>query len=386
MSEAPGRSWARWAGALVLCLLGLSPGFAGTAAAGVDWPLWNAFSRHFIQPDGRVVDRTAEARATSEAQVYALFFALVANERPRFDALLAWTENNLAAGDLRRQLPAWLWGRGPEGRWGVLDDNPASDADLWLAYTLLQAARLWDHPPYAKLAEAILAQVRALEVVHIGPGHRPMLSPAPRGFALDSGGHRFISAYLPEFQFRFLAEADPHGPWAAIWDHFLILSEQAFARGLAPDYFAVEPDGSVRPDPQHASRGSYDSIRVYLWAGMTPEPTLLQQLAPFAGLVERLGIPPETVDAATGGSEAGNQPLGFSAAMLPFLQALERPEAALAQRRRLQQARVDGLLGSSPQYYDQALALFGEGFDEGRFGFDRDGRLLTAWAQPGCCR
>jgi endoglucanase len=370
----------------MLGLLGLGQGFAARAESRVDWPLWTAFSAHFIEPDGRVIDRTAGDRSTSEAQVYALFFALVANQRPGFDTLLSWTENNLAAGDLRSRLPAWLWGRGPEGRWGVLDDNPASDADLWLAYTLLQAARLWDHPPYASLAEAILAQVRAHEVVYVGAAKRPMLSPAPRGFGLEAGGHRFISAYLPEFQFRFLAQADPRGPWGAIWAHFLDLSPQAFPRGLAPDYFALDASGAVRPDPEHASRGGYDAVRVYLWAGMTPDPSLLRQLGPFARLVERLGAPPESVDAADASFEAGSEPLGFSAALLPFLSALQRPEAARVQRQRLERERVGELLGSPPQYYDQALALFGEGYDQGRYRFDRDGRLLTAWSQPGCCQ
>lgn len=347
-----------------------------------EWPQWQTFARHFIQPDGRVIDRTAKDRGTSEAQAYSLFFALVANDRARFDAILQWTENNLAAGDLGQRLPAWLWGRDPAGRWGVLDDNPASDADLWLAYSLLEAARLWGHPPYASLGRAILAQVRATEVVGIGPRRFVMLSPAPRGFALASGGHRFISAYQPEFQFRFFANVDPRGPWADIWKSFLGLTPQVFEKGLAPDYFALDAAGQVLPDPKQGATGSYDAIRVYLWAGMTPEPTLLDQLAPFADLVQRLGAAPESVDAATGTVTSEARPIGFSGAVLPFLEALDRPQAARSQQRRLKQARIDGLLGSPPQYYDQALALFGEGFVEGRYRFDADGRLLTPWSVP----
>ena len=41
-----------------------------------------------------------------------MFFALVANDRARFDKLLSWTEANLAGGDLTQRLPAWSWGKG----------------------------------------------------------------------------------------------------------------------------------------------------------------------------------------------------------------------------------------------------------------------------------
>ncbi|KAG1316525.1 hypothetical protein G6F63_016033 [Rhizopus arrhizus] len=40
---------------------------------------------------------------------------------------------------MRQRLPAWLWGREAKGGWQVLDSNPASDSDLWLAYALLEA-------------------------------------------------------------------------------------------------------------------------------------------------------------------------------------------------------------------------------------------------------
>jgi endoglucanase len=97
-----------------------------------------------MQADGRVVSDDGKlSRTYSEGQSYALFFALVANDRRRFDALLHWTRDNLSQGDLGQHLPAWLWGRQDDGAWGVIDSNSASDADLWIAYTLLQAGRLW---------------------------------------------------------------------------------------------------------------------------------------------------------------------------------------------------------------------------------------------------
>jgi endoglucanase len=70
-----------------------------------------------------------------------MFFALVANDSGRFEGLLRWTELNLASGDLTAHLPAWLWGKDSQNRCHVLDENSASDADVWMATRGTQPAR-----------------------------------------------------------------------------------------------------------------------------------------------------------------------------------------------------------------------------------------------------
>src|SRR5204863_241896 len=85
-------------------------------------------------------------------------------ERALFQRVLRWTEQNLAQGDLRTTLPAWHWGKRRDGSWGVVDRNPASDADLWLAFDLLEAGRLWSEPRYTALGQRVLANVAAREV------------------------------------------------------------------------------------------------------------------------------------------------------------------------------------------------------------------------------
>ena len=67
--------------------------------AGPTWPsLYQSYARAFLDNQIRVIDRDTGDRTTSEGQAYAMFFALVANDRARFDGLLRWTELNLAAG------------------------------------------------------------------------------------------------------------------------------------------------------------------------------------------------------------------------------------------------------------------------------------------------
>ena len=118
--------------------------FTGAVAA-PNWTDWDTFKSVSME-SGRVIDPSdSRLITTSEGESYALFFALVAGDKAAFESILAWTENNLAAGDLTKHQPAWLWGRRTtdEGAlWTILDTNNAADSDMWIAYALLEAPRL----------------------------------------------------------------------------------------------------------------------------------------------------------------------------------------------------------------------------------------------------
>jgi endo-1,4-beta-D-glucanase Y len=125
-----------WTRCAVLCgFLAAGPILALAIAAqkAAPSPLWEGYASFAINDQGRVIDHQGGDRTTSEGQSYGLFFALVANDRVRFDQLLKWTSDNLAGGDLGAKLPGWLWGKSPAGEWQILDQNSASDADLWIA-------------------------------------------------------------------------------------------------------------------------------------------------------------------------------------------------------------------------------------------------------------
>lgn len=348
------------------------------------WPLWSAFVARFIQDDGRVIEHSAGGRTTSEGQAYALFFALVANDRERFRRILGWTERHLARNDLARHFPAWLWGRNLFGRWRVLDENAASDANLWLAYGLLEAGRLWGESGHVELGLSLLARSARQTVVML-PGVAPMLLPAPRGFAFSGGLWRINPSYLVPQQLRRFAEADPSGPWSAIAEALPAMMQAVAPAGIVPDWAIYREGRGWQPDQASQGIASYDAVRSYLWAGMMAEadPLRLPLLQAQRGMLERIdrsdGRLPEKIDAHAGGA-TGIAPPGFSAALLPWLAALGEAEALSLQRRRLSAARQGELYGTTPGYYDQVLALFGTGWDEGRYRFDVQGRLLPRWA------
>ncbi len=71
------------------------------------------------------------------------------------------------------------------------------------------------------------------------------------------------------------------------------------------------------------------------------------------------------------GKTSGQGPVGFSAAMLPFLQD---DEARSVQRQRV----ADNYPGADA-YYSAVLTLFGQGWDQHRFRFTASGELQPDW-------
>lgn len=370
--------------------LALLAGCAAACGAGKDaratWPAWEAFNQRFIQADGRVIDLTFDGKSTSEGQSYGLFFALVANQRERFDTILAWTSSNMAWNQLGERLPAWHWGKKDDDTWGIKDQNSASDSDLWIAYTLLEAARLWKEPRYAEQARKLLAQVRKQEVSEVS-GVGPLLLPGPQGFQLSPDKVRLVTSYYPPFMFQYLEFADPGGGWKEMWEAFEPLALKASAAGVAPNVFLVESGGKVLPDSEATPEASYDAIRVYMWAAMSGKSgeKLVKALKPYAQIVKKVGGPPEKVDPANGKVlKQDYQPLGYSGALLPYLKAIGDEEELQRQQKRVEKAQTEYKLGigNPPNYYDSALVLFGQGWVEGRYRFDETGRLVTPWAGP----
>lgn len=351
---------------------------------------WAAFSARHIQPDGRVIDfNTSQQQSTSEGQSYGMFFALVHNDRATFARVLAWTEANLAGGSLAKQLPAWQWGRKPETGWGVLDPNPASDADLWIAYALMEAGRLWNDANYRALGRGVLAMVVRDEVVSLS-GLGRMLLPWPKSVASGSQW-RLNPSYMPLQLLRYFQQADPTGPWHEVTENTLRMFGAVTPKGFAPDWCAWSPDArAFVADPLKGVTGSYDAIRVYLWAGMLSDKDparkmlLLNLRGPRVLLADHQPVP-EYVDTVTG-AVRGMAPLGFSGAMLPYLKATNEADALAAQV-----ARVPGGRAVPPApnpnappvaplpYYEQCLLLFGQAWLDGRYEFGRNGQLQTSW-------
>lgn len=353
----------------------LTPALAADTTACLAWPAWEDFKTTFLSRDGRVIDlSTPRQQSTSEGQAYALFFALVADDQEAFSRLLKWTESNLAQGDLTAHLPAWQWGETDDGAWTVLDHNPASDADLWLAYSLAEAGERWQIQRFKALAALLAARILREETVDL-PGLGLTLLPAPKGFAPEPDNWRLNPSYVPIQLLRRLDDLYPGAGWRQLLTSARQLLLDSSPRGLVPDWVAYRSLVGFLPDESSHAKGSFDAIRVYLWAGLLAaedpfQSEILKHLAPMVTLVARQGTPPLTVDSRQGTAE-GTGPWGFSAALAPFLQAAGASELATLQWLRVQARHP----AAQAEYYSQALRLFAEGWRDERYWFQSDGSL-----------
>jgi len=129
-----------------------------------------AFLSAYVQPDGRVTRPDQGGDTVSEGQAYGLLLAEVAGDNGAFSRIWQWTRDHL-------QLPNGLFAyrADPAGR--VLSRQPASDADLLMAWALLRY-----RGPQAAAAHtagrAVAAAVLAHEVT-TGPGGTPILAAGP---------------------------------------------------------------------------------------------------------------------------------------------------------------------------------------------------------------
>lgn len=391
------------------------------------WSLWNAYAERFIDDQGRVIDYNAANHTTSEGQAYAMFFALAENDRARFDRLLTWTQKNLAGGNLATHLPGWLWGKAPSGEWKLLDGNPASDADCWMAYTLLEAGSLWNDDNYRTLGRQMMSMIAKQEVTEI-PGFGAMLMPGATALFVHDMKWTVNPSYLPLFLFQRFDAVDPSGPWGAITLNIPLMLRQSARRGFAMDWVDYQPGTGFTPAPSSAPvaepvetqaaapappvakaaspqtantkqppatppvpkppMGSYDAIRVYLWAGMTNPANgeRAELMAAVPGMANYVAVhiaPPEEVN-ADGVPQDRPGPIGFSAALLPWLWPvpdLARVAAQLRVSMSQQLNPATGLYGKDPAYYDQNLVLFATGYLDGRFRFGPHGELRVEWTR-----
>ncbi|SFC72224.1 cellulose synthase complex periplasmic endoglucanase BcsZ [Pseudoalteromonas denitrificans] len=349
------------------------------------WALWDDFKQNFITQDGRVIDlQSKNYISTSEGQSYALFFSLIANDKIMFKKLLAWSQNNLAYGNLNNHLPAWVWGLKKDKRYGIIDKNPATDADLWLAYTLIEAGRLWQNKPYKALGLQLLKQIISKETEHI-PGLGLSLLPAPYGFKLDHNIWRLNPSYLPLPILKRFSIKPGFATWKNIYKTSAKTILHTSIKGFSPDWVLYSKNKTFHYSIKNTDLGSYDAIRVYLWAGLMNEKAeyktqLLKQLSPMVNSTKALGSVPLNTYANTGKYKK-KASSGFMAALLPLLKNTHNHFFYQQEYQNLQIALLEK---PNKNYYQSVLMLFSLSFIDGLYHFDKNGFLFTHWNNQNC--
>ncbi len=182
---------------------------------------WNSYRRKFIQSDGRVIDFQAKDRSTSEGQAYAMLRAVLIDDRLTFDRTLNWAENNLRRQEDGKQIDslwAWKWGKKPDGSWGTIDSNFASDGDIDAITALIFAYRRWNHPRYLELAKIKLQDLWKLSTIMSPAGKRYLLPGPVDAFIPNSSTIYLNPSYFAPYAFRIFAQVDRSHDWLNLLD------------------------------------------------------------------------------------------------------------------------------------------------------------------------
>ncbi len=257
---------------------------------------WQSYCRHFIKSDGQVIIPEEGGGTISEAQAYALLRAVWANDATVFNRVYSWTYKNLsrdrAHGD---SLLAWRWGRLPDGSWGVVDANSATDGDLDYALALVLAARKgWRAPPdlpdYREEARRVQADILAKEVVALPEGD---LLLTPGNWHEPAPPYLVNPSYFSPAAYRLLplSQAKPTvtpSPWGRRWGHrpyplgrgvadpleplhqstYKLLGQLTQGLegqpgvGLFPDWCRVDAAGRFTPAPGKDTRFGWEAVRL----------------------------------------------------------------------------------------------------------------------------
>ncbi|MEP0815870.1 glycosyl hydrolase family 8 [Trichocoleus desertorum] len=340
---------------------------------------WTAYRQRFIQADGRVIDREAGDRSTSEGQAYAMLRAVLSDDPSTFAKTLQWSENNLqrqANGKRTDQLWVWKWGRNEQGpnepaRWGAIDPNFASDADVDAITALILASRRWQKPEYLKLAQAKLQDLWRFSTVVAG-GQRYLL-PGPAAAFQQQTVIQLNPSYFAPYAFRLFAQVDPKHDWLSLVDssyQALENSATLSAVGLPSDWVAVDTTtGEFQPLPLSGplkSQYSFDAYRV--WWRVAWDAELFDSAPAKAYLQKHLGFLqkqwrsqqkiPATFD-LSGAPTVSYEATAQYAMLYPAWRLLDPAIATELWQRKLQPQYRNGFWDNNSAYYVQNLAWLG---------------------------
>jgi endo-1,4-beta-D-glucanase Y len=217
-----------------------------------------AFLTSYVDSDGRVVRHDQGNDTVSEGQAYALLLAEAAGDESRFASIWDWTRTHL-------QEPDGLFAFRTDAAGNVADPQPASDADVLIAWALVEAkgpnAAVY-HLEGRRVATAVLAHetVRRGSTLMLAAG--PWATGEP--VTLDP-------SYWAPAAFEALSSATGDIRWSELDDATFVLSNELTSGGtlLPPDWAKVDSTTPVaEPAPNRSAldvQYGLDAQRLVVW-------------------------------------------------------------------------------------------------------------------------
>jgi endoglucanase len=119
---------------------------------------WDEYKERFLLEDGRIIDKKNCDITHSEAIGYSMYLALKNKDLKSFKKIYHWYKKNLLKNSFG--LISWKWGQDKSGKWHILDNNNATDGDLWIAYDNLLAYEITQNEKYKKEALVLMNSIK----------------------------------------------------------------------------------------------------------------------------------------------------------------------------------------------------------------------------------
>jgi endoglucanase len=264
-----------WAHAAALCVL-LATLVVGTVAAntsrgvgsgvysGPEHQAVDRFLSSYVRPNGRVYRPDQNGDTVSEGQAYGLLLAEVSGRYRLFGRIWHWTRAHL-------QMRDGLFAFHADAAGHVLSPNPASDADLLIAWALLRysgpaAKRI--HDEGSRVADAVLSY----EVTNFGPQAIPILT-AGQWSQWATGRTAIVDpSYWSLPALTSLASLTGNQEWLRLADDAVAVTARLTRNGalLPPDWAKLTANGQVLPTSapdgtESAPQYGLDAQRTDVW-------------------------------------------------------------------------------------------------------------------------
>lgn len=330
---------------------------------------WNYYKKVFISNDGRVMDHQRADITTSEGQAYAMMRALLMRDKTTFDKVYDWTKYNLQ--HKNDKLFAWLWGQQKptiaqgEIKWGILDQNGATDAGVEIAICLILASKVWHQQSYLEDAKKIINDIWRLETVKI-KGERILSA------GMNQNKAEVVEvnpSYFMIYSFRIFAKVDKSHDWQSLVNSSYRLTNWCIVHipsGLPPDVFYIDKKTGVITFDKDKSDFFYDAVRTfyrfyvdYMLTGDKRATKLLSKSKLFITRWKQEGRF-YTDYKQNGELKDYNEPVGSIALMLPVIDIYDKKVAKEIYISKIRDKyNNEGYYGNPMDYYAQNLVWFG---------------------------
>ncbi len=345
---------------------------------------WDQYKKVYLEAGTlRTLDKQRNNVTTSEGQGYTLLRAVWMDDHATFDAAWQWTKNNLQ--HKNDHLFAWLFGRRPDGTFGILIDQggntTASDADQDIALALVFAYARWQDTQYLNASRAIISDIWNKEVMSVGG--TPYLVADDIEKTSSDPTAALNPSYFSPASYRIFAQVDQTHPWGQLVDSAYALLGRSITAPLdtkigvlPPDWLRLNKHSGVLSAPSTAQGSStpntnysYDALRIswrlaldYVWFGEPRATDTLARMKILSDLWRKQGALPRVINHDGTVLDVQETPAMYGGS-IGFFMLVDPSQGSAVYDKKLQ-SLFDPDLNTWKQpltYYDDNWAWFGVG-------------------------